>query len=54
MALKQVKQMTNISWGTVGSVMVGIMALGAVYYAVRKLPDNSITAPVKKTVSEIS
>lgn len=33
---------------TVVSVMVGVAAVGALYYGIRKLPANSVTDVVKK------
>jgi len=54
MAIKDVKNVTNISWGTVGSVAVGIALFGAVLYGIRKLPDNAVTAPVKTGANIVS
>ena len=54
MALKDVKQVKNINWGTVGSVAVGIAFFGAVVYGIRKLPNNQVTVPVKDAVNAVS
>lgn len=53
MALKEVKNVTKVSWPVVGSVVVGIAAFGAVMWAIRKAPNNAITAPVKDAAQAI-
>ena len=54
MAIKDVKQVKNINWGTVGSVAVGIALFGGVLYAIRKLPDNAVTTPIKTGANIVS
>ena len=47
--LKGVKNVKNVSWGTVGSVAVGMALFGLVIYGVRRLPSgNVVTDTVKK------
>lgn len=48
-----VKQVTNINWAVAGSVVVGIALFGAMMYAVRRVPTNAVTAPLK-TAAEIA
>lgn len=54
MSIKNVKNVTKISWGTVGSVAVGIALFGGILYGIRKLPDNAATAPVKQAANIVS
>lgn len=53
MAIKDVKNVKNISWGTAGSVVVGIALFGALAYAIRRLPENNITTPVKTVAANV-
>jgi len=48
MSLKAVKGVTNVSWGTVGSVVVGLSLFGGLIYAIRRAPSNPITNVAKK------
>jgi hypothetical protein len=48
--LSDIKKVTNIQWGVVGSVVVGLAVFGGLVYAVAKLPSNSVTRPVKQAV----
>lgn len=54
MAIKNVKNVKNISWGTVGSVAVGIAMFGLIMYGVRKLPTNAATKPVKQAANIVN
>lgn len=54
MAIKDVKNVKNISWGTVGSVMVGISLLGAAIYLIRRAPSNAVTDPLKRGADVIT
>lgn len=49
--MSDVKQITNINWGVVGSVMVGMALLGATIYVVRRAPSNVVTKPLKSAAS---
>lgn len=48
--LRDLKKITNVQWGVVGSVVVGLTVFGAVVYAVAKLPSSPITKPLKQAV----
>lgn len=55
MAIKNVldvKKNTNLS--TVTSVVVGLVAFGAIMYGIRRLPDNNITTPVKDAANKVA
>jgi hypothetical protein len=54
MALKSVKNVTRISWGTVGSVAVGLALFGLMAYAVRMLPENAVTRPIKTAANVVT
>lgn len=49
-AKSAVSEATNINWRTVGSVVVGMAAFGAILYGVRKLPVNTVTQPIQSGV----
>lgn len=49
-----VKKITKIQWPVVGSVVVGLAAFGVAIWAVKKLPSNPVTAPVKKAADVVS
>lgn len=51
--IKDIGNVRNISWGTVGSVAVGIALFGLVMYGVKKLPNNQITRPVKQAADVV-
>lgn len=54
MSVKAVKQVTNVQWPIVGSVVVGITAFGLLMWVVSKLPDNAVTSPVKSAAAKVS
>lgn len=49
-----IKQVTNVNWVTVGSVVVGMAAFGAIIYTVSRLPSNSVTQPVKAAANIVN
>lgn len=53
MALKEVKNVTKVSWPVVGSVVVGLVAFGGIMYAINRAPRNAVTAPVKDAAQAI-
>jgi len=53
--MSDVKQITNIQWGVVGSVMVGVVGVGLAMYAINRIPSsNSVVQEVKKVANEIT
>ena len=54
MAIKDVKNVTNISWGTAGSVVVGLALFGGLMYAIRKAPNNAVTTPIKSAANVVA
>lgn len=40
-------EVTKINMRTVGSVAVGVALFGAAVWAIRSLPNNALTTPVK-------
>ena len=53
-AISNVKKVTNVNWGGVGTVVVGIALFGAVLYGIRRLPDSAVTAPLKAGANAVS
>ena len=51
--MSDVKNIKNINWGTVGSVAVGMAVFGLAIYAIKKLPSNAVTTPVKKAADVV-
>ena len=54
MAIKDLKNVTKISWSTAGSVVVGIALFGGLMMAIRKAPDNAVTAPIKRAADMVA
>lgn len=52
--LKNVANVTKISWGTVGSVAVGIALFGAVMFAINRLPSNAATDVIKRGANVVN
>lgn len=48
-----IKQIKNISWGTVGSVVVGLTVFGGLIYAIKRAPSNVVTKPLKEGAAAI-
>lgn len=46
--MSDIKNVTNINWGLVGTGVVTLFAIGAVVIGVRMLPSNRVTQPIKE------
>lgn len=54
MSIKNVKDVTKVSWSTAGSVVLGIALFGGLMMAIRKAPDNAVTAPIKRAADMVA
>lgn len=54
MAIKDIKNVKNVSWSTAGSVVVGLALFGGLMYAIRRAPENAVTTPIKNVAAKVS